>query len=374
MIRAYGDERERGTAPERILVINPGATSTKIAVFDSETPLFRKILDHRGEDLAAFSRVCDQYEYRRDLICAALEEEHVALSSLAAVVARGGLLKPVSGGAYAVDEGMLEDLRAASRGQHASNLGAVIAECIAKPLGIPALVVDPVSVDEMDPVARLSGLPELPRQSLSHALNSKAVARTVAAQLGKAYADANLIVAHLGSGVSVTPHRKGRMIDVNNAQEEGPFSPDRCGGLPVLSLIALCYSGTFTKDELIRRVMGSGGMYAYLGTRDLRNAEELADSGDARASLVLNAMAYQVSKEIGAMAAVLSGAVDSIVLTGGMAQSERLVKAITERVSFIAPVVVVPGEGELEALAQGALRVLRGEEPARDYAAERVQC
>lgn len=361
-------------ASERILVINPGATSTKIAVYDGETELFNRGVEHHGEELKPFARIYDQADYRRELILQELSRQEVPPDSLAAVVGRGGLVKPVSGGTYAVDQQMLDDLRQAARGEHASNLGGVIAHAIAAPLGIPAFVVDPVGVDEMEPVARLSGLPELPRQSLSHALNSKAVARRVAAEMGRGYEEVNLVVAHLGSGVSVTPHRRGRMVDVNNAQEEGPFSPDRAGGLPARALAVLCFSGRYTKEELIRRIMGSGGMFAYLGTRDLREAEARADSGDEEAGLVLDAMVYQVAKQIGAMSTVLSGDVDRIVLTGGMAHSARLVSGITGRVSFIAPVVVVPGEGEMEALAEGALRVLRGQESARSYAAENVPC
>lgn len=352
---------------KRILAINPGATSTKFAVFDDEQQLMKHTVEHQGTDLVKFPRVCDQYLYRLDLILAELSAADIPLDTLTAVVARGGLLKSVAGGTYAVNELMVEDLKKAERGEHASNLGPIIANTLAKQLGIPAYIVDPVSVDEMEPVARLSGLPDLPRISLSHALNSKAVARSVARQMGEKYDEVNLVVAHLGTGFSVSPHRKGRMIDVNNAQEEGPFSPDRCGGVPSRQLAKLCYSGKYTEEQMLDRISGSGGMFAYIGTKDAKQAEAAAAAGDMQASMVLDAMAYQVAKQIGAMATVLAGKVDRIILTGGIAYSKRIVGAITSRVEFIAPVVVVPGEEELESLAAGALRVLSGEEKAQTY-------
>jgi butyrate kinase len=354
-------------AMQRVLAINPGATSTKFAVFEGESAVVRETLEHRPEDLRPFASVIEQQPFRLACLLSALERSGVPLDSLSAVVARGGLLRPVAGGVYSVNELMVQELREAANGEHASNLGAVLARCLSERLGIPAFVVDPVAVDEMEPEARISGMPELPRVSLSHALNSKAVARKVAAEMGKRYEDVNLIVAHLGSGISVSPHRRGRMIDVNNAQEEGPFAPDRCGGLPAKMLVKLCYSGKYTQKQMLEKIMGSGGMCAYLGTRDIREAEARADAGDELAGAVLNAMAYQVAKEIGAMAAALSGNVDQIVITGGMARSARIVKAITERVAFIAPVTTVPGEEELEALAAGAFRVLRGQEQPQQY-------
>lgn len=352
---------------ERILAINPGATSTKFGVFDGEQALVKKTVEHQGGDLKNFTRVFEQGEYRLGLVLKALAEAGIPLASLSAVVGRGGLLKPLTGGTYAVSAAMVEDMKAASRGEHASNLGAVMAFELAGRLGIPAFIVDPVSVDEMAPEARLSGFPELPRISFSHALNTKAVARKVARDKGRRYEDVNLVVAHLGTGISVTAHRKGRMIDVNNPKEEGPFSPDRCGGLPASLLAKLCYSGKYNERQMLDRIMGSGGMYAYLGTKDLREAERRAVAGDGQAALVLDAMAYQVVKEIGAMAAVLAGEVDYIIFTGGMAHSGRLVEAISRRVAFLAPIVVVPGEEELESLVGGALRVLRGEETAKVY-------
>jgi len=352
---------------DTILAVNPGATSTKYAVFAGTTVLLKKTVEHQGSELKDFERVFDQYHYRLKLITDALKEANIPLDSLKAVVGRGGLLKPLKGGTYAVSEQMVEDLKNAVRGEHASNLGAVMAYNLAKELGIPAFIVDPVSVDEMEPEARLSGLPDLPRISMSHALNSKAVARKVAKDMGKKYNEINVVVAHLGTGVSVSPHKKGRIIDVNNAQEEGPFSPDRCGGLPAKALAKLCYSGKYTEKEMLTKILGSGGMYAYLGTKDTRDVERQAASGDKDADAVLNAMAYQVAKEIGAMSVVLAGEVDRIILTGGISYSQRIVADITRRVKFIAPVVVVPGEEELESLAEGAIRVLQGEEEAQSY-------
>lgn len=352
---------------KRILAVNPGATSTKFAVFDNEEAILKKTIEHQENDLKRFEKVFDQYHYRLNLILTVLEEAEIPLTSLEAVVGRGGLLRPISGGTYAVNERILKDLVKAEWGEHASNLGAVIADNLAKRLGIPAFIVDPVAVDEMESEARISGMPDLPRKSMSHALNSKAVARKVAEDMGKRYNELNLVVAHLGSGISVAPHRKGRMIDVNNAQEEGPFSTDRTGGLPARALAKLCYSGKYSEKEMLQKISGSGGMYDLLGTKDVREAEKRANEGDSQANLVLNAMAYQVAKEIGAMSAVLSGEVDRIILTGGIAYSQRIVDSIISRVKFIAPVEVVPGEEELESLAAGAIRVLRAEETAMDY-------
>jgi butyrate kinase len=351
----------------RILAINPGATSTKIAVFDEDRLVLKTTIEHQGDDLKPYDSLMAQFPYRLSLIERFLETSGIAAGSLSATVGRGGLLKPVPGGTYLVGEALLSDLESSRYGTHASNLGAPLAHAIAERTGIPSYVVDPVVTDELEPVARLSGLPELPRLSRSHALNCKAVARRVSAELGKRYDQLNLIVVHLGTGISVTAHCKGRMIDVNDATSEGPFSPDRCGGLPSLALAAFCFSGTYDQKQMLRKISGEGGMYAYLGTRDAREAERRAADGDATAGLVLQAMAYQTAKEIGAMATVLRGDIDRIVITGGLARSEPLVRDIVERVSFLAQVVLHPGEEELESLAAGALRVLRGEEEARGY-------
>ncbi|GBG56633.1 putative butyrate kinase [Sporomusaceae bacterium FL31] len=354
-------------ANELILVINPGATSTKFAVFNGETQLLKKTIQHSVSDLQNFIQIFDQYHYRLELILTSLREEGVALDSLKAVVGRGGILKPLSGGTYQINTQMVADLKLAERGEHASNLGAVMAFDIAEKLKIASYIVDPVSVDEMTAVARFSGMPELPRISLSHALNMKAVARKAAQQLGRRYEEVHFIVVHLGTGISVSPHKNGLMIDVNNAMEEGPFSPDRSGGLPASQLVRLCYSGQYSYQELKRKINGQGGVYAYLGTRDMREVEALADQGNKLAAETLEAFCYQVAKEIGAMATVLEGQVDRIILTGGMAFSGKIVAQISKRVQFIAPILVIPGEEELESLALGALRVLRGEEEVRNY-------
>jgi butyrate kinase len=352
---------------EVILVINPGATSTKFAVYEGENVRLKKTVEHSAQDTGRFCKIADQHQYRLELVLDEMGKAGINPQQLTAVVARGGLLKPLKGGTYRINKKMVEDLSQALRGEHASNLGAIIAFELENKLGIPSFIVDPVSVDEMEPEARLSGLPDLERVSLSHALNMKAVARKVAKEMGKKYEEVNFVVAHLGTGISVTPHRQGRMVDVNNAKEEGPFSPDRCGGVPAGQLVKLCFSGKYTFEQLKEKFSTKGGLYAYMGTTDIREVTGMADSGDDRAALILDAMAYQVVKEIGAMAAVLAGEVHRVILTGGIAYSERIVSYIRERVSFIAPVEVIPGEEELEALAFGALRVLRKEEPAQTY-------
>lgn len=351
----------------RVLTINPGATSTKMAVFDDEKEILKKTIEHQGPELGQYARIFDQYEYRLSLIEAALAESGIPLKSLNAVVGRGGLLKPLAGGTYAVNEAMLADVKKAERGEHASNLGAVLAYNIAKHAGAPSFIVDPVSVDELEPVARISGIPDMVRISMSHALNMKAVSRKVAAELGKPYNELNLVVAHLGTGVSLSAHHNGRMIDIVDGKDEGPFAPDRCGGIPSSQLVKLCFSGKYTREELTKRLFGVGGFQAYLGTKDLRQIEKMAADGDANADLLLDAMAYQIAKSIGGLATVLEGRVDRIILTGGMAHSKRLVNDISRRVSFIAPIALVPGEEELESLAAGALRALRNEESPKQY-------
>ncbi len=351
----------------RLLIVNPGSTSTKVAVYENERPLFVHTVRHSVTELARCKRIWEHYEARRDAVLAVLAEKGIALSSLAAVVGRGGILRPLASGTYTVNERMLADLRSPDTLDHASNLGAPIAAEIARLAGVPAFTVDPVAVDEMDDVARISGLPEIPRRSLSHALNVKAVARRAAADLGAAYHDLNLIVVHLGGGISVTAHRHGRMVDVNNAADAGPFGPERTGSLPLNPFIDLCLSGRYSASELKRIVVGGGGLVAHLGTNSTLEVERMIAAGDGRARLIYEAMAYNVAKEIGAMATVLKGEVDAIVLTGGIANSEMLVGWIEERVRFIAPVRVYPGEDEMLALAQGALRVLKGEEEAKEY-------
>ncbi len=351
----------------KILVINPGATSTKIAIYEDEKELFSKTIYHSTEEISKFEKVSDQYEFRKDTILNALKEIDFPLKELSAIVGRGGLLKPLPGGTYLVNEKMLEDLRERPRAEHASNLGAIIANEIATSLGIPAYIVDPVCVDEFEPIARVSGLPEIERESLSHALNLKAMAKRYAKESGKRYEDLNLVVVHLGSGISVSAHRKGRMVDVNDASAEGPFAPERSGSVPERALVKLCYSGKYTAKQMEKKIFGEGGMYAYLGTRDAREVEKMIENGDERAKLIYEAMAYQVSKEIGAASTVLKGEVDAIIIGGALAYSEMFTSWIKERVSFISKIVMYPGSDEMKALAFGALRVLKGEEEPKIY-------
>lgn len=352
----------------RILALNPGSTSTKIALFDDEENVFTDTLPHLTTEIAKYETIYDQYEFRRDIVIKTLEDKNIPLQSLNAIVGRGGNIKPVPGGTYIVNQQMLEDLKVGVMGQHASNLGGIIAYAIANPLGIPAYIVDPVIVDEFEELARFSGIPEIQRKSKDHPLNQKAVARKAAKEMGGTYEDYNFLVAHMGGGISVGVHKKGRIIDVNNCLDgDGPFSPERGGGLPVGSLIDLCFSGKYTKSEIMKKIVGQGGLTAYLGTNDARKVIKMIENGDERARLVYEAMAYQVSKEIGAGAAVLKGQVDAILLTGGLAYDDLLVGWIKERVSFIAPVKLFPGEHEMTALCQGVLRVLKGKEKVKIY-------
>jgi len=352
-----------------LLSINPGSTSTKIALFENESLLMEDNLSHSNEDLAPFKRIADQYAFRRQVIVSFLQERGFDVQKLSAVVGRGGLLKPIASGTYAVSDAMVADLHAALRGEHASNLGGLLAKDLADELGIPAFIVDPVVVDELQDVARISGHPAIERRSIFHALNQKAVAKRYARAKGVPYQELNIIVAHLGGGVSVGAHCQGRVIDVNNALDgDGPFSPERSGALPAGDLAKLCYSGKYTLEQVKKMLTGQGGMVAYLGTNDGREVTRRMESGDEQAGLVFRAFAYQVAKEIGAMAAVLKGKVNVIILTGGLAHNSKyLVPWIGEAVSFIAPIEVMPGEGEMAALCEGALRVLLGLEEAREY-------
>ncbi|WP_352419306.1 butyrate kinase [Proteiniborus sp.] len=352
----------------RLLVINPGSTSTKIAIFDNENLVLEETLRHSNEELAEYSTIFDQYQFRKNIILEILEKKGIDISKLSAVVGRGGLLKPIPGGTYNVNDSMLEDLRKGVLGEHASNLGGVIAHEIASQLNIPSYIVDPVVVDEMEEIARVSGMIDIQRVSIFHALNQKAVARRFASENKKNYEELNLIVAHLGGGISIGAHKKGKVIDVNNALDgEGPFSPERSGGLPVGDLVKLCYSGKYSLDEMKKKIKGKGGLVAYLGTNDAKKVSEMVEAGDEKAKLVFEAMAYQIAKEIGSMSTVLEGQVDGIILTGGIAYNNMFTSWIKERVGFIAEVVVYPGEDELIALAEGGLRVLRGEEQAKEY-------
>ncbi|MFC4545142.1 butyrate kinase [Paenactinomyces guangxiensis] len=354
--------------PVRILAINPGSTSTKIGVFDNEKPILEETLRHDPREIAKYNDLFEQYPFRKQVILETLDQEGINLTRLNAVVARGGLLRPIPGGTYEVNQAMIEDLRSGEFGVHASNLGAIIAQEIAGQLHIPAFIVDPVVVDELQPVARISGVPEIERKSIFHALNQKAVARRIARQNGTSYEKVNYVVAHLGGGITVGAHHQGRVIDVNNGLHgEGPFSPERAGTVPIGDLVAISYSGKFFASEIMRMLVGRGGLMGYLGTSDAREVEERIASGDEKAKLIYEAMAYQVAKEIGAYSTVLAGKVDGIILTGGLAYGEIFTGMIKERVSWIGPVYVVPGENELQALAEGALRVIRGEEKALVY-------
>jgi butyrate kinase len=352
----------------RIMAINPGSTSTKFGVYDNELGVFGETVRHDAAALEQCGSIPDQKQYRLDCVLKILEAAGIDLKSLDAVVGRGGLLKPIKSGVYAVNDRMLEDLRLEHAARHAATLGAILASEIAGPLGIPSFIVDPVVVYEMESVTRLSGIPGIERVSVFHALNQKAVARHLASVLGKRYEKSRFVVAHLGGGISVGAHLNGRVIDVNDGiAGEGPFTPERAGGVPVVPVIRMCFSGKYTQDELIKMFAGTGGIKAYLGTSDVTEVLKMVDEGDEFAALVLDSMAYQVAKEIGAMTAVLEGRVDAIILTGGIAYSSRITNAIIKRVKKFAPVHVSPGEDELYALVSGALRVLRGTEKVAEY-------
>lgn len=350
------------------LIINPGSTSTKIGVFEDETLLFEETLRHSTEEIAQYASIVDQKDFRKEIITNLLKEKNFDIHSLNMVVGRGGMLKPIPGGTYAVTDDLLEDLKIGKQGQHASNLGGILAREIGDSIGVPSFIVDPVVVDELCDLARYSGVPELPRTSVFHALNQKAVAKRYAKETGKAYNALNLIVVHMGGGVSVGAHENGRIIDVFNALDgDGAFSPERAGGAPVGALIKMCFSGEYTEKEVYKKFVGNGGFNAYLGTNDMRDVEKMVDEGDHKAKEVRDAFIFQVSKDIGSMACVLNGKVDQIVVTGGIAYDKGVVAGLKERCEWIAPFTVYPGEDELLALAQGGLRVVNGEEEAMKY-------
>lgn len=350
-----------------ILVINPGSTSTKVSVYADEEVVAEKNLMHYAEELHQYAHVNDQLSFRKEAICQFLQETSVSPGDLHCIVGRGGLLKPLPGGTYLIDEGMCEELRK-SKKEHASNLGALLAKGIADELGVKAFIVDPVVVDEMQPLARISGLAGAERICIFHALNQKATARKAAKKLGKPYKECRFIVAHLGGGISVGAHRQGEIIDVNNCLDgEGPFSPERSGGIPTGSLMNICFQSGLSEKQVYKALIGQGGLVSYLGTNDARAVEKMVQEGDSNAALIYEAMAYQVAKEIGSCAVVLEGKVDAILLTGGLAHSKMLVDWIIRRVKFIAQVLVYPGEGEMDALAAGALRILKNEEEYKRY-------
>lgn len=352
----------------KLLIINPGSTSTKIGVYEGEKEILEETLRHSAEEILKYDTIFDQLDFRKEVILKVLKEKGIDINELDAVVGRGGMLKPIEGGTYEVNEAMVEDLKIGVQGPHASNLGGILSNEIAKEIGKRAFIVDPVVVDEMEDVARLSGVPELPRKSKFHALNQKAVAKRYAKEHNTSYEDVNLIVVHMGGGVSVGAHRKGRVIDVNNALDgDGPFSPERAGGVPSGELLEMCFSGKYSKEEVYKKLVGKGGFVAYANTNDARDLIKLSQEGDEKGSLIFNAFIYQIAKEIGSMAVVLDGEVDAIVLTGGIAYSDYVTSAINKKVKWIAPMVVYGGEDELLALAQGAIRVLDGVEEAKIY-------
>lgn len=356
---------------KRILTINPGSTSTKIGVFHNERSIFEKTLRHNIEELQRFDRIIDQYEFRKNHILETLHEQGINISKFDAVCARGGLLRPIEGGTYVVNDEMIEDLKSGYAGQHASNLGGIIAREIADGLNIPSYIVDPVVVDEMSVLAKVSGMPEIERKSIFHALNQKAVARKAAASLGKRYENMKMIITHMGGGITIGVHDRGRVVDVNNGLHgEGPFSPERAGTVPAGDLVDLCFSGEYTKEEIMKKLVGTGGLLGYLGTNDAVKVEQMIQGGDEKARFIYDAMAYQVAKEIGAASATLKGEVEAIVLTGGLAYGKSFVSAIRSYIDWISDVLVYPGENELQSLAQGALRVLQGEEQSKQYRIE----
>lgn len=352
-----------------ILTINPGSTSTKIAVYRGNDLEFLKNIKHPTEELDKFKKIIDQYEFRKEIIIKELESAHFDLNSIDAVVARGGLVKPIQSGVYLVNEKLKADLKKGVQGQHASNLGGLIADEIAQKLpNAKAYIADPVVVDELQDVARVTGHPEFVKNSIFHALNQKAIARAHAQSIGKTYEELNLIVVHLGGGISIGAHKNGKVIDVNQALDgDGPFSPERSGSLPVGQLVGVCFSGKYTEEEIRKMIVGKGGFVAFLGTNNAYEIDQKALSGDEQALFYMKAMAYQVGKEIGSMATVLHGQVNAILLTGGIAYSKSFVKMVKEMVEFIAPVGVYPGEDEMKALALNGLMVLSGEMEALEY-------
>ena len=350
------------------LIINPGSTSTKIGVFEDETLLFEETLRHSTEEIAKYATIFDQKDFRKNIILNLLKSKDFDIKSLNMVVGRGGMLKPIPGGTYACTDALVKDLEVGVSGQHASNLGGILAKEIADEIGVPSYIVDPVVVDELVPIARYSGVPELPRTSVFHALNQKAVAKRYAKEVGKKYEDLNLIVVHMGGGVSVGPHKNGKVVDIFNALDgDGAFSPERAGAVPVGALVKMCFSGKYTEKEVYKKLVGNGGFNAYVGTNDMRDVEKMVNEGDAKAAEVREAFILQMSKNIGAMATVLEGKVDQIIVTGGIAYDKVVVEGIKARCGWIAPFTVYPGEDELLALVQGGLRVLNGEEKAQQY-------
>ena len=352
----------------KILVINPGSTSTKVAIYEDNKQIELFSVRHAVDDLMQFARVLDQFDFRYELIIKGLQEKGIPLD-FSVVMGRGGMLPPVKSGVYEVNKKMLETLRKAERGEHASNLGAFLADKIAKQIhGCKAYIADPVSVDELDEIARISGLPEIPRQSIFHALNHKAAGRFHASEIGKKYEDLNLVIAHLGGGVSVAVHKKGRVVDVNQGLDGyGPISPERSGTLDNGQMVRLCFSGKYSEREIMRKLAGKGGLIAHLGSNDVQELVKKAEGGDEKVKLVLDAMCYTIGKEIGAMLAVLKGDVDGVILTGGVAFSDYVVNQVKQMIEPYAKVFVLAGEDEMGALAANAVRLLKGEVVSSEF-------
>jgi len=344
----------------KILTINPGSTSTKIAIFENEEEIFTETIRHSVEELKEFANSIEQKDFRMNKILETLKEKGYEPKDFSAIGARGGILPPLESGVYKIDDEMVDYLSNKTPVDHASNLAAVLAYELTKKYGIPSFIADPVSVDEMDNVARYSGIPELPRLSLVHALNIKMVSRKIAEKHGKKYEDLNMVVAHLGGGISVTAHRKGRIVDVNGANDEGPFSPERTGEVPCGDLVRLAFSGKYSYDELKKKLVKNGGVVAYLGTNNVKEAVEMMEKGDKKAKLVIDAMIYQISKEIIGMMTVLKGKVDFTVITGGMAYNSYITSKIKEYVGKYAEFEVYPGENEMQALAIAAYKAIEG--------------
>ncbi len=350
------------------LVINPGSTSTKIGIFEDEELQIDQTLRHSTEEISQFPDIISQKDFRLNIILGFLKEKNIDVKSFDVIVGRGGLLSPIPGGTYSVNDKMIKAMEIHARGDHASNLGSILAKEIGDSIGKPSFIVDPTVVDELTPVARISGIPDIERITIDHPLNQKAMGRKYAKAIGKKYEDLNLVITHLGGGVSTAAHAHGQIIDDFGAfNGDGAFSPERANGIPALSLADLCYSGKYTYEEMKHKIIGGGGFNAYLGTNDAREIMARIEKGDEKAKLIMDAFIYQVSKNIGAMAVVLKGKVDQIIVTGGIAYNDSITKKIREYTEFIAPVTVYAGEDELLALAQGAIRVLTGEEKAKEY-------
>ena len=350
-----------------ILVINPGSTSTKIAVYEDATPVMLRTIRHTVSELSRFDEVTDQYDFRKELVLDELRRMDINYP-FEAVIGRGGLAKPVQGGVYEINQQMLDDTRNAIH-KHPCDLGCIMAYEIARMIPhCRAFIADPGVVDELSPLARISGSPLMNRICIWHALNQRAIARRFANEIGRRYEDLNLIICHMGGGISVAAHDHGRAVDANNALDgEGPFSPERAGSLPAADLIRLCFSGKYTEKELLKRVAGQAGLIAHLGTNDMKEIEVRIAAGDEHARLVVDAMIYHVAKNITAEGAVLCGHIDAILLTGGLARSEYIITRLRDRISFLAPTFCYPGEDEMQALALNALEVLRGRREVRQY-------